>query len=138
MNDTPAVEEIQQQSSDENTGDQDGDGTTNGGGSGMFDGGIPTFGLSKRQLLLIGAVVVAVLAYKLHSSDSGSASSGTKADQEIEEVKDADLGDVAVTEDDDADEVEVILPANADDELDNDAAIIDYFKSEGIIEGEDD
>ncbi|ALJ99680.1 hypothetical protein BGV91_gp17 [Haloarcula californiae icosahedral virus 1] len=140
MGDTPAVDEIRESEQGGNDGGAgDGDGGADGGdgGGGMFDGGIPTFGLTRRQLLLIGLVVVAVLAWKAKQSSS-DAESGTQAGEEIEKARNPDLGDVTVTEDEDAEDVEVVLPANPDDELEKDQAIIDYFKESGHISGGDD
>jgi len=138
MGETPAVDEIGEiEQSDENSGNSGQSGDADGGdGGGMFDGGIPTFGLTRRQLLLIGLVVVAVLAWKARDS-SGDAESGTQAGEEIEKARNPDLGDVKVREEEDADDVEVVLPANPDDELEKDQAIIDYFKHAGHISGGD-
>jgi len=138
MGDTPAVDAIREseQSGDNSGNGGDADGGDSGGG--MFDGGIPTFGLTRKQLLLIGLVVVAVLAWKARDSGTDDAESGTKADEEIEKAHNPDLGDVTVTEDEDAEDVEVVLPANPDDELEKDQAIIDYFKEAGHISGGED
>jgi len=141
MGDTPEIEEIREKEQGGNDGGAgDGDGGADGGdgGGGMFDGGIPTFGLTRRQLLLIGLVVVAVLAWKAKQSSSSDAESGTKAGEEIEKARNPDLGDVKVREEEDPEDVEVVLPANPDDELEKDQAIIDYFKDAGHITGGDD
>ncbi|AAY24947.1 ORF 21 [Haloarcula hispanica virus SH1] len=134
MGDTPAVDEIRQQ---EQGGNDGGDGDDDGqDGTGMFDGGIPTFGLSRAQMLLIALVVVALLAWKLRDS-SGDSEGGTKAREAVDSMRDPDLGDVTVREDDDAEEVEVVLPADPDNELEKDEAIIQHFKNAGHIEGDD-
>jgi len=138
MTDTPEIAEIREKEQGGNDGGGDGDDDGGGGdpSAGMFDGGIPTFGLTRRQMLIIAAVVVVVVAWKLRdSSDDGGTSS---AQDEVEKARDPDLGDVKVREDEEADEPEVVLPANPDDELEKDQAIIDYFKESGHISGGDD
>lgn len=139
MGDTPAVDAIRESEQSGTDGDADGadeGGSGGDGGGGVLDGGIPTFGLTQRQLLLIALVIVAVLAWRMKQSGGGDGS-GTEAAEEIEKAREPDLGDVTVREDDDADDVEVVLPANPDDELEKDQAIIDYLKDAGHITGGD-
>ncbi|AGC65542.1 hypothetical protein K745_gp17 [Haloarcula hispanica virus PH1] len=139
MGETPAVDEIRQkEQGGTNDGDDDQDGGVLDGATRMFDGGIPTFGLSRAQLLIIGLVVVAVLAWKLRESSSDGGESGTKAREAVDSMRDPDLGDVKVREEEEAEEVEVVLPANPDNELEKDEAIIQHFKNAGHIEGDDD
>jgi len=112
---------------------------SNGGESGSSGllGAIPNTGLSRRQLLLLVALVaLAVVVWK--ARQNGGESGGSEAGSEIEKAKDPDLGDVTIREQEDAEDVEVVVPASPDDELKKDAAIIDYFKESGHIEGGDD
>lgn len=135
MGEQPEIEEIRQQEQSGTTNDG-GSGGDGGDGGGMFDGGVPSFGLSRRQMLLIALVVVLVLAWKLRDSDGSG--SGSSAQDQIQQVKEPDLGDVKVREEENADEPEVVIPANPDDELEKDQAVIDYFKDAGHIDGGDD
>jgi len=137
----PEIKEIQEREaqSGENSGNGGGDddpvadAVDNSGTSGL------SLGLTRRQLLLIGLVVALVLAWKLRqaSSDGGSSS---KASEAVEKLRTEDLaGDVEVQADEDAEEpqMELRVPTDPGDELDKDAAVLDYFKDSGIMGGGD-
>lgn len=136
MGDAPEIDEIREREAQGDDDDGDGDGDDAGGlmdgAGGLLDG----VGLTRRQLLLVAVVVAAVLLWYARSrADDGD---GENAREQVEDMRDADLGDVTVTEQEDQEGVEVRVPADPDDELEKDAAIIDYFKEAGHMTGDDD
>lgn len=125
---TPTVDEIREE--EQSGGNGDAGGVEDAGGTSGLS--LSSLGLSRKHALIIGLIVVAFLVWKLKSEQSNTAA------DEVEKVRDGpDLGDVTVTEDDDQDEVEIRVPADPDDELAKDAAVIDALKEGGHIEGDD-
>lgn len=137
MGEQPAIDEIREEESQPDTDD---DPEPTGDDSGMFGGSMPSLGLSRKQLLFIGLLVVAAIAWRLRSSgsnDSGSASN-SKAAEEIEAAKNPDLSGVKVREEEDADEAEIVVPKDPENPLDQDRAVIEHFKEVGHISGGED
>jgi len=136
----PEIKEIQEREaqSGENSGNGGGDddpvadAVDNSGSSGL------SLGLTRRQLLLIGLVAALVLAWKLRQASDGGSES--KASEAVEKLRTEDLaGDVEVQGDEEAEEpqMELRVPTDPGDELDKDAAVLDYFKESGIMGGGD-
>lgn len=105
---------------------------TSGDEGGVLDS-VPDLGLSRRQVaLLVALVVVSVAVYKLRQRDGGS-----DAAAEVAAAREREIGDVTVTEEDDADGVEVVVPADPADELEKDEAVVDMLAEAGHIERSD-
>jgi len=122
-------------------GDDDGksgeqaDGDEGTESSGMFDS-VPSLGLSRRHLLILGVVVAVAIAWRLRQSSNSSGGQSAAA-QEVAEARDAEIGDVTVTEEEGAENVEVVVPADPDDELEKDEAVVEMLREAGHIEGDE-
>lgn len=98
--------------------------------SGIF-GSAPVSG-SQAAVILAIVVVVALLVWRFRSTSDGDDGGGH---EEIEEALEADLsGEVTVNDDEDGDDIEI--PANPDDELEKDAAVLDALKAKGKMSAE--
>ncbi|AFD02293.1 putative protein 12 [Haloarcula hispanica icosahedral virus 2] len=101
--------------------------------SGMLDI-VPDLGLSRRQVaLLVALVVMSVAVYKLRQRDGDM----SEAAAEVAEAREREIGDVKVSEDEDADGVEVVVPADPANELEKDEAVVDMLAEAGHIERSD-
>lgn len=88
-----------------------------------------SFGLSRKQLALIGVVVVVALLVKLHASGNG----GSAAD-EIKAVAGGESEEIETAVDDDG---EIHVPHDPDDPLDADSAVVDALTERGVLTGGD-
>lgn len=112
----------------------------NGGDDSEQDAGraLPVPNLSRTQLAIIGAVVAAIIIWKLYKSsqdgDGGSLSEAMDRDWSGSVDIEADVdGDG----DDDLD-VEISIPRNSDSPLDADAAVADAFRKSGRLSEKED
>lgn len=108
-------------------------GSSDGGSDGSLSDGLGGLGLTRRQLVLIGALVAVVIALYLYRQSSGGGSSDS-----ISELEKLSEENVEVTEEEGQDGVQVTVPADPDDELEKDAAAIEALRQGGHISSGDD
>lgn len=113
-----------------------GDGTAD---DGLLDGLMPS--VSRRQvvLLVVAAVVVGILLWRLREADSDGldAPEGATDEEVAAEIEQA-LGEDLEIEDRDGDgQVEIEVPMAPGDELEKDAAVLDGLKQSGKFKGAD-
>lgn len=117
-NETPDVVDAGDSSSD--GGDQDGDPSSYGG--------IPTPSISRKHLLVVGAILGLYIAWKLYQSTSDS-TSGTGIDDARTAEWDPDVG----VEDEELEREDIEVPQSADSPLAGDKAVTEEFRKRGII-----
>jgi len=105
----------------------DGDQGNDGDDQGDDDGGGSSFGLTKRQGIILGVIGAAVLLYllKRRSGDSGS-----RRPQTLDEARDEDMTPQVDVEDEDE---TVEIPQDSANPLAADAAVTEMMRESGRI-----
>jgi len=131
MAEQPAIKDTVDELSDDDTDREDEDGVDGGGGSGDSGGMLPSVSLSRTHLLILGVVVALALAWKLKSGDASSA--GSQSAREVEKVREMEVGDATIRDEEGDDEVEIVVPSDPSDELEKDDAVVQALKENGTI-----
>lgn len=101
------------------------------------DSGLPTPSLSRKHLLVIGAVVaVAVAIWWLKSRDTDGGASAGKTGESVADVKSTDMTpeSAEINGDDEEDET-IEVPQQPDNPLERDEAVAEQLKDRGKLGG---